>query len=77
MGERILDIHLVIEVAVINFAAALLQASTGFGYAILAMSLMPLILPMRYCSAVSAVTVVVIGLQMVSEWSFCRSPVVC
>lgn len=61
-----MDIHFVIAIAVINFAAAFLQASTGFGYAILAMSLMPLILPMRFCSAISAVTVVVIGLQMVS-----------
>lgn len=61
-----MDIRLVIIIAVINFAAAFLQASTGFGYAILAMALMPLVLPMRFCSAVSAVTVVVIGVQMVS-----------
>jgi len=38
---------------IINFVAALLQASVGFGYAILAMSLMPLVLPMRISSAVS------------------------
>jgi len=61
-----LDFNFVIQIALINFAAAFLQASTGFGYAIFAMSLMPLILPMRYCSAISAITVVVIGLQMVS-----------
>lgn len=48
----------------INFAAAFVQASCGFGYAIVAMSLMPLLLPMRQCSAVSAATVVVIAVQM-------------
>ncbi len=52
-------------VACINFLAAFLQASIGFGYAMLAMSLMPLILPMRICSAVSAGVVVTIGIQMV------------
>ena len=56
---------LIAVVAAINFAAALLQASCGFGYAMLAMTLMPLVLPMQTCSAVSAVTVVAIGLQMV------------
>jgi len=49
----------------INFLAAFLQASTGFGYGILAMSLMPLLLPLRMCSAISAVTVVAIAIQMV------------
>lgn len=49
----------------INFISALLQASVGFGYAILAMALMPLVLPMRLCSAISAVTVVIIAIQMV------------
>ena len=51
-------------VAAINFSSALLQASTGFGYAMVAMALMPLFLPMSTCSAISAVTVVAIGLQM-------------
>ncbi|MFZ7131843.1 MAG: sulfite exporter TauE/SafE family protein [Eubacteriales bacterium] len=55
----------VLLIAGINFMAAFLQASVGFGYAILAMSFMPLILPMRFSSAISAVTVVVIALQMV------------
>ena len=32
---------LIAVVAAINFAAALLQASCGFGYAMLAMTLMP------------------------------------
>ncbi len=51
-------------VAAVNFLAALIQASTGFGYALVAMSMMPLFLPMSTCSAISAVTVVAIGLQM-------------
>ncbi len=51
-------------VALINFSSALLQASTGFGYAMVAMALMPLFLPMSTCSAISAVTVVAIGIQM-------------
>lgn len=51
-------------VAAINFVSALLQASTGFGYAMVAMALMPLFLPMSTCSAISAVTVVAIGIQM-------------
>ena len=50
----------------INFTAAFLQACSGFGYAILAMSLMPLALPLRMCSAISAVTVVAIAIQMVT-----------
>lgn len=52
-------------ITAINFLAAFLQASTGFGYAILAMSLMPLFLPMKISSAISAVTVVAIAIQMV------------
>ncbi len=51
-------------VAAINFSSAFLQASTGFGYALVCMALMPLFLPMSTCSAISAVTVVAIGLQM-------------
>ncbi len=51
-------------VAAVNFLSALIQASTGFGYALVAMALMALFLPMSTCSAISAVTVVVIGLQM-------------
>lgn len=48
----------------INFLCALLQGSTGFGYALVSMCLMPLLLPMPACSAISAVIVVVIALQM-------------
>ena len=51
-------------IALVNFIAAFVQASSGFGYALIAMSIMPLFLPMAQCSAISAVTVVAIGLQM-------------
>lgn len=51
-------------IALVNFISALLQASCGFGYALVSMALMPLFLPMKVCSAVSAVTVVAIGIQM-------------
>lgn len=67
----------------INFISAFLQASVGFGYAILAMSLMPLILPMRLASAISAVTIVAIGLQMVIilrknfNWRNVVVPIIC
>ena len=54
----------VLLVALINFSSAFLQASTGFGYAMVCMAAMPLFLPMSTCSAISAVTVVAIGLQM-------------
>lgn len=54
----------VLLVGLINFSTAFLQASTGFGYAMVCMALMPLFLPMSTCSAISAVTVVAIGLQM-------------
>lgn len=54
----------VLLIGLINFAAAFVQASCGFGYAIVAMSLMPLVLPMLQCSSISAVTVVVIAVQM-------------
>lgn len=51
-------------VFVINFAAAFIQGATGFGYALVAMALMPLFLPMAQCSAISAVTIVAIAIQM-------------
>mgnify|MGYP001625108569 CR=1 FL=1 len=51
-------------VIAVNFISALFQACSGFGYAMLAMALMPQFLPMPVCSAVSAVTVVCIGIQM-------------
>jgi uncharacterized membrane protein YfcA len=52
-------------IAAINFLAAFTQASCGFGYGLIAMALMPLFFPLPLCSAVSAVSVVIIGLQMV------------
>lgn len=51
-------------VAGVNFLSAFMQASTGFGYAMLAMPMMALFLPMAMCSAISAVTIVAIGIQM-------------
>lgn len=51
-------------IAAVNFLAALIQGAAGFGYALVAMALMPLFLPMSVCSAISAVTVVTIGVQM-------------
>jgi len=48
----------------VNFTSAFIQGATGFGYALIAMAIMPLFLPMSECSAISAVTVVAIGLQM-------------
>ena len=52
-------------IALINFASSFLQASTGFGYAILAMFLMPMILPFEECSLISAAVIIAIALQMV------------
>lgn len=48
----------------VNFSAAFIQGATGFGYALVAMSIMPLLLPMAQCSAISAIGVTVTGLQM-------------
>ncbi len=75
-------INFLLTIIIINFVAAFLQASVGFGYAILAMSLMPLVLPMRICSAVSAIVVVAIGIQMVImlrkylDWRIILVPVI-
>ena len=54
----------VVLISGVNFLSAFVQASTGFGYALIAMPLMALFLPMASCSAISAVTIVAIGLQM-------------
>ncbi len=51
-------------IALINFLAAFLQAATGFGYAILAMFLMPRVLPYQQCSIISAALIIVIAVQM-------------
>ncbi len=53
-----------ILIFLINFLSAFVQGATGFGYALISMAIMPLFLPMSLCSAISAVTVVTIGLQM-------------
>lgn len=54
----------IIIIALINFLAAFVQASTGFGYAIFAMFLMPMIIPFQQCSIISAAVIIVIGIQM-------------
>ena len=55
---------LIVLIGFINFASAFIQASCGFGYAMVAMSLMPLLMSMRQCASISAITVVVIAVQM-------------
>lgn len=55
---------MVFIIAIINFLSAFLQASTGFGYAILAMFLMPFFLPYRQCSIISASLIIIIAVQM-------------
>ncbi len=53
-----------ILIFLVNFISAFTQGATGFGYALIAMSVMPLFLPMADCSAISAICVVAIGIQM-------------
>lgn len=53
-----------ILIALINFLSALLQGATGFGYSLVAMSLMPYVLHMRECSAISAVVILIMAIQM-------------
>jgi uncharacterized membrane protein YfcA len=55
---------MVLYIAMINFLAAFTQASTGFGYAIVAMFLMPRLLPYRQCSIISAAVIIFIAVQM-------------
>lgn len=50
--------------ALVNFISAFVQAASGFGYAIFAMFLMPMIIPFQQSSVISAAIIVVIGLQM-------------
>jgi uncharacterized protein len=54
----------VVILALINFLSAFIQASSGLGYAIFAMFLMPLVIPFQQCSIISAAIIVVIGIQM-------------
>ncbi|GEM_PF-967581 len=54
----------IILVVCVNLFSAFIQASIGFGYALIVMPLMALFLPMATCSAISAVTIVAIGIQM-------------
>jgi uncharacterized membrane protein YfcA len=55
---------MVLWIAMINFLSAFVQASTGFGYAIIAMFLMPQLLPFWQCSMISAFVIIVIAVQM-------------
>ena len=55
---------IVLLIAFINFFSAFVQASSGFGYAIFSMFLMPIFLPFNQCSVISASVIVAIALQM-------------
>jgi len=55
---------LLMQIICVNFLSAFLQASSGFGYAVLGMALMPFFLPLKICSAISAFTAMVIAVQM-------------
>lgn len=51
-------------ITAINFLSAFFQGATGSGYAIIAMFLMPMVIPYTQCSIVSAGVIVVIAMQM-------------
>jgi uncharacterized protein len=55
---------MIATLALINFFSAFIQASSGLGYAIFAMFLMPFLIPFQQCSIISAAIIVVIGIQM-------------
>src|SRR5659263_724604 len=55
---------IILVIAVINFFAAFVQGSTGFGYAIVAMFFMPQFLQFQQCSIISASVIIVIAIQM-------------
>lgn len=54
----------ILILALINTFSAFIQAASGLGYAIFAMFFMPMIIPFRQCSIISAAVIVVIGIQM-------------
>lgn len=56
---------LIFYIAMINFLASFAQAATGFGYAIIAMFLMPQLLQYGQCSIISAAVIIVIAVQMI------------
>lgn len=43
-------------IALIALLSAFLQSSTGFGFSILAMTLLPLVMPLKYAAAVTAIS---------------------
>ena len=55
---------MILFIAMINFLAAFVQASTGFGYAIVAMFLMPQLIQFQQSSIISASIIIVIAIQM-------------
>lgn len=55
----------ILIIAAINFLSAFTQASTGFGYAIVAMFLMPLFIRFQQASVISASVIIIIAIQMV------------
>lgn len=56
---------IILLVGLINFMGALFQGATGFGYALISMGLMPLIIPVPHGAAICAVNGVAVGIQMV------------
>lgn len=49
-----MELHLIVLLVLLALIASVLQGSTGFGYSILSMSLMPLLLPYRTAVTVTA-----------------------
>lgn len=56
---------IILLVGLINFIGAFFQGATGFGYALISMGLMPLIIPVSHGAAICAVNGVAVGIQMV------------
>lgn len=54
----------IVVIAAINFLSAFIQGATGSGYAIIAMFLMPMVIPYQQCSIISAAVIIVIAVQM-------------
>jgi uncharacterized membrane protein YfcA len=55
----------ILIIAAINFLSAFVQASTGFGYAIVAMFILPLFIKFQQASVISASIIIIIAIQMV------------
>lgn len=46
----------ILAIAFIALLSAFIQSSTGFGFSIIAMSLLPLVMPLKYAAAVTAIS---------------------